>query len=136
MSRTPKVALRRAIEMAISMIVFHHHQGKDFALYQSMRLFNADGGFVQAGRGQRSSFTGKLLFVDFAGYQRLAKTMIMDKLRKDEAKHINLSLSALADVIHNITFRSKHIPGRNGIPTRILNPEREQHQLHHSHGWP
>ena len=66
--------------------------------------------------------TGRLVFVDLAGYERLTKTMIVDNVRKDEAKHINLSLSSLANVIHSMTNDAKHIPWRNSKLTRVLKP--------------
>jgi hypothetical protein len=62
----------------------------------------------------------RLVFVDLAGYERLKKTNLMDPIRVDEARHINLSLSALANVIHSLTYGAKHIPWRNSKLTQVL----------------
>jgi hypothetical protein len=68
----------------------------------------------------------RLVFVDLAGYERLNQVDNCHQdnfeVRKDEARHINLSLSALALVIQSITFESKHVPWRNSNLTRILKP--------------
>lgn len=67
----------------------------------------------------RDSF-GTFTFVDLAGYERLKLTQIDDAVRKEEAKTINLSLSALATVIHSLTYNAKHVPWRNSKLTQVL----------------
>eukprot|EP00760_Papus_ankaliazontas_P012351 PhM_4_TR15259/c0_g1_i1/m.8410 len=62
----------------------------------------------------------KMFFVDLAGYERLKQTLLTDTVRLDEARHINLSLTALATVISSLTMRSSYVPYRNSKLTRIL----------------
>merc|ERR1719328_518759 len=63
---------------------------------------------------------GKLNLVDLAGSERQAKTGATgDRLR--EANKINLSLSALGNVISALVDgKSKHIPYRDSKLTRLL----------------
>ena len=63
---------------------------------------------------------GKLHLVDLAGSERQSKTNAEGK-RLEEAKSINLSLSALGDVIKAlVSGKSAHIPYRNSKLTRLL----------------
>ncbi|MCL4148418.1 UNVERIFIED_CONTAM: hypothetical protein GTU68_007359 [Idotea baltica] len=64
--------------------------------------------------------SGKLNLVDLAGSERQAKTGATgDRLK--EATKINLSLSALGNVIHALVDgKSKHIPYRDSKLTRLL----------------
>ena len=63
---------------------------------------------------------GKLNLVDLAGSERQAKTQATGK-RLEEAKKINLSLSALGNVISALVAGgSKHIPYRDSKLTRLL----------------
>ena len=63
---------------------------------------------------------GKLNLVDLAGSERQAKTQATgDRLK--EATKINLSLSALGNVISALVDgKSKHIPYRDSKLTRLL----------------
>lgn len=67
--------------------------------------------------------TAKLHLVDLAGSERVAKTNINGKIF-EEAKHINLSLTYLEQVIISLHERQKdartHIPYRNSLMTTIL----------------
>merc|ERR1712126_21174 len=64
---------------------------------------------------------GKLHLVDLAGSERQSKTEAKG-MRFTEAININLSLSALGNVINSLTSnsKSKHIPYRDSNLTRIL----------------
>jgi kinesin family protein 5 len=58
--------------------------------------------------------------VDLAGSEKISKTAAQGKTL-EEAKKINLSLSALGNVINSLTDgHSKHIPYRSSTLTRIL----------------
>lgn len=67
--------------------------------------------------------TSKLHLVDLAGSERISKSKIEGKILK-EAKHINLSLTYLEQVIIALHDRQKdqrtHIPYRNSLMTTIL----------------
>jgi kinesin family protein 6/9 len=67
--------------------------------------------------------TSKLHLVDLAGSERISKTQIVGKTL-EEAKHINLSLTYLEQVIIALHAREKehrtHIPYRNSLMTTIL----------------
>lgn len=65
-------------------------------------------------------FVGKLNLVDLAGSERQAKTGATgDRLK--EATKINLSLSALGNVISALVDgKAKHIPYRDSKLTRLL----------------
>ena len=63
---------------------------------------------------------GKLNLVDLAGSERQSKTHATGE-RLKEAKKINLSLSALSNVISALVDgKSKHIPYRTSKLTRLL----------------
>eukprot|EP00466_Bigelowiella_natans_P016562 jgi/Bigna1/87357/estExt_fgenesh1_pg.C_190148 len=63
---------------------------------------------------------GKLNLVDLAGSERQSKTGA-EGMRLTEAKNINLSLSALGNVISALTSKkAKHIPYRDSKLTRLL----------------
>ena len=70
---------------------------------------------------------GKLNLVDLAGSERQSKTKAAgDRLK--EATNINLSLSALGNVISALVDgKSKHIPYRDSKLTRLL-------QVNYFHG--
>ncbi|XP_043709890.1 kinesin-like protein KIN-14U [Telopea speciosissima] len=61
----------------------------------------------------------KLWMVDLGGSERLLKTGAVGQTL-DEGKAINLSLSALADVIAALKRKLRHIPYRNSKLTQIL----------------
>lgn len=65
------------------------------------------------------TLTGKLVFCDLGGSERLKKTEAVGD-RKKEAIEINKSLAALCDVIEAVASKRKHVPYRNHTLTRIL----------------
>lgn len=70
--------------------------------------------------GVRTYKQGKLNLVDLAGSERQKKTHASGD-RLDEAKAINLSLSALGNVIKALVSRNKqHVPFRDSKLTRLL----------------
>ena len=62
---------------------------------------------------------GILNLVDLAGSEKVSKTGAVGETL-EEAKKINLSLSALGNVIHALTSNAEHIPYRDSKLTRIL----------------
>lgn len=62
---------------------------------------------------------GKLTFVDLAGSEKSSKTGT-DAQGQEEANAINLSLSALGNVISALSDGSKFIPYRNHILTKLM----------------
>ena len=67
-----------------------------------------------------SAKTGKLYLVDLAGSEKVGKTGAQGKVLQ-QAKMINNSLSTLGKVINALTDgKSKHVPYRESILTRIL----------------
>lgn len=64
---------------------------------------------------------GKIQFVDLAGSERINKSKVSGDALK-ETLHINKSLSALQDVITALETKSEHIPYRNSVLTRLLQP--------------
>ncbi|KAJ6427888.1 hypothetical protein OIU84_023316 [Salix udensis] len=68
---------------------------------------------------ERRRETNKLWLVDLGGSERVLKTKASGK-RLDEGKAINLSLSALGDVISSLQRKRHHIPYRNSKLTQVL----------------
>ncbi|CAG9311877.1 unnamed protein product [Blepharisma stoltei] len=62
---------------------------------------------------------GILNLVDLAGSEKVNQTGVTGN-KLEEAKKINLSLSALGNVIHALTNGSEHIPYRDSKLTRLL----------------
>ena len=75
---------------------------------------------IQGMTGDQHIRKGKLNLVDLAGSERQSKTKAAgDRLK--EATNINLSLSALGNVISALVDgKSKHIPYRDSKLTRLL----------------
>ena len=65
--------------------------------------------------------TSKIQFVDLAGSERVGKSGVSGESLK-EALLINKSLSALQDVISALENKQKHVPYRNSVLTRLLQP--------------
>jgi kinesin family member C1 len=63
------------------------------------------------GARERRREKNKLWMVDLGGSERLLKTQASGK-RLEEGKAINLSLSALADVIDALQTKKAHVPFR------------------------
>lgn len=71
-------------------------------------------------KGESVFKAGKLNLVDLAGSERQSKTMATGT-RLEEAKKINLSLTALGNVISCLVDgKSAHIPYRDSKLTRLL----------------
>ncbi|KAE8672041.1 kinesin-like protein KIF3A-like isoform X2 [Hibiscus syriacus] len=68
---------------------------------------------------ERRRETNKIWLVDLGGSERVVKTKAWGR-RLDEGRAINLSLSALGDVIHALQRSKCHIPYRNSKLTRVL----------------
>ncbi|XP_031099966.1 kinesin-like protein KIN-14B isoform X2 [Ipomoea triloba] len=68
---------------------------------------------------ERRRETNKLWMIDLGGSERVLKTKTWGR-RFEEGKAINLSLSALGDVIHALQTRQRHIPYRNSKLTQVL----------------
>ena len=62
---------------------------------------------------------GRLNLVDLAGSEKVAHSGVTGE-NLEEAKKINLSLSALGNVINSLTKRHEHIPYRDSKLTRLL----------------
>ena len=62
---------------------------------------------------------GRLNLVDLAGSEKISKTGVVGETL-EEAKKINLSLSALGNVIYALTIHADYVPYRNSKLTRIL----------------
>ncbi|KAG8090470.1 hypothetical protein GUJ93_ZPchr0011g26894 [Zizania palustris] len=73
----------------------------------------------RSGGGATEEASSKLWLVDLGGSERLLKTGASG-LTMDEGKAINLSLSALGDVIAALRRRRSHVPYRNSKLTQIL----------------
>ncbi|KAJ0230371.1 Kinesin-like protein KIN-14T [Hirschfeldia incana] len=72
-----------------------------------------------AGAPERRRETNKVWLVDLGGSERVLKTKATGR-RFDEGKAINLSLSALGDVINSLQRKNPHIPYRNSKLTQVL----------------
>lgn len=75
----------------------------------------------QGGVKKRHYKKGLLTIVDLAGSERISKSG-SDGLRLEEAKNINVSVSALGNVINALANNTymKHVPFRDSCLTRIL----------------
>lgn len=62
---------------------------------------------------------GKLTFVDLAGSEKSSKTGV-DKQGQEEANAINMSLTALGNVIQALSENAKFIPYRNHVLTKLM----------------
>ncbi|EME29382.1 kinesin family member [Galdieria sulphuraria] len=65
--------------------------------------------------------TGTLYIADLAGSERVTHSHVQGE-RLDETKHINRSLSCLADVFSALRSQQAHIPYRNSRLTFLLRP--------------
>ncbi|ETO34179.1 hypothetical protein RFI_02914 [Reticulomyxa filosa] len=85
--------------------------------------------FHQDSEGQTYYKMGKLNLVDLAGSERQKKTMSSGE-RLEEAKSINLSLSALGNVIKAlVNDKATHIPFRDSKLTKLLQDSRNSVNL-------
>jgi hypothetical protein len=62
----------------------------------------------------------KLHIIDLAGSERISKSNITDEAVKKEAISINLSLTALSNVLNSLALRQSHIPYRDSKLTHFL----------------
>jgi kinesin family protein 5 len=74
---------------------------------------------VDAEGGVPTFKKGKLLIVDLAGSERIQKSGA-EGMHAEEAKFINLSLTALGKCINALAEGSPHIPTRDSKLTRLL----------------
>ncbi|VDQ03953.1 unnamed protein product [Trichobilharzia regenti] len=65
---------------------------------------------------------GHLTLCDLAGSERVEKSEATSAERFNEATHINLSLSALAQVFMALRNNQLHVPYRNAKLTQMLQP--------------
>ncbi|XP_072960530.1 kinesin-like protein KIN-14B isoform X2 [Typha angustifolia] len=72
-----------------------------------------------SGASERRREANKLWLVDLGGSERLLKTQASGR-RLQEGKAINLSLSALGDVISALQSKKPHVPYRNSKLTQVL----------------
>lgn len=70
-------------------------------------------------QGKQRFKVGKLNLVDLAGSERQSKTKA-EGMRLKEATKINMSLSALGNVIKALVCGSNHVPFRDSKLTRLL----------------
>ncbi|KAF3444368.1 hypothetical protein FNV43_RR14060 [Rhamnella rubrinervis] len=68
---------------------------------------------------ERRRETNKIWLIDLGGSERVLKTMARGR-RLEEGKAINLSLSALGDVIYALQKKKGHVPYRNSKLTQVL----------------
>ncbi|XP_068657808.1 kinesin-like protein KIN-14B isoform X2 [Aristolochia californica] len=68
---------------------------------------------------EKKTETSKIWMVDLGGSERLLKTQAKGR-RLEEGKAINLSLSALGDVISALQRKKPHVPYRNSKLTQVL----------------
>ncbi|WOL06812.1 kinesin KP1 isoform X2 [Canna indica] len=68
---------------------------------------------------ERQKETNKIWMIDLGGSERLLKTQATGR-RMEEGKAINLSLSALGDVISALQQKKSHVPYRNSKLTQVL----------------
>ncbi len=69
---------------------------------------------------KRTKLSGKLVLLDLAGSERLKKTGVKG-LQAKEGQTINMSLTALGNVIHALSDpKIKHVPYRDSKLTRLL----------------
>ncbi|KAM3329897.1 hypothetical protein ACQJBY_026736 [Aegilops geniculata] len=68
---------------------------------------------------ERKKARNKIWMIDLGGSERLVKTKATGK-RLKEGKAINLSLSALGDVIDALQTKKSHVPYRNSKLTQVL----------------
>ncbi|KAJ9445143.1 Kinesin-like calmodulin-binding protein [Diplonema papillatum] len=71
-------------------------------------------------RDSKQTAIGKLSIVDLAGSERLAKTGIEDPTAIAEAQNINLSLTALGNVISALSSGKGHVPYRDNKLTMLM----------------
>ncbi|MQM14799.1 hypothetical protein Taro_047733, partial [Colocasia esculenta] len=74
---------------------------------------------ITSAASERRRTTNKLWLVDLGGSERVLKTQAKGK-RLEEGKAINLSLSALGDVISSLHNKKHHVPYRNSKLTQVL----------------
>ena len=96
------------------------HTNMNAASSRSHAIFTITIERVDKGTDNKDAFrVGKLNLVDLAGSERQGKTGA-EGVRLKEATKINLSLTALGNVISSLVDGSKHVPYRDSRLTRLL----------------
>merc|ERR1712151_985546 len=76
-------------------------------------------GVVSINHETKERLTGKILIVDLAGSERISKSQVTGEGAK-EAIQINVSLTALGDVIEGLTKGASLVPYRNHKLTELM----------------
>ncbi|KAK2980861.1 hypothetical protein RJ640_003088, partial [Escallonia rubra] len=100
------------IENLVAIRVSEFNQA--IKLYSMIRL-----SMICSDATERRRIKNKLWMVDLGGSERVLKTKAWGR-RFEEGKAINLSLSALGDVINALQRKRHHIPYRNSKLTQVL----------------
>eukprot|EP00397_Hematodinium_sp_SG-2012_P000811 GEMP01000812.1.p1 GENE.GEMP01000812.1~~GEMP01000812.1.p1 ORF type:complete len:1632 (+),score=469.22 GEMP01000812.1:457-5352(+) len=74
---------------------------------------------VNKRKGHNEKSEGKMVLIDLAGSERLKKSAVSSDAA-EEAVEINVSLTALGDVIQACADRAKNIPYRNHVLTKLM----------------
>lgn len=118
-----KVQNRHDLERVMSMGSKNRSVGATLMNVDSSRshsIFTIDIEMMRQEGGEDKLVSGRLNLVDLAGSERQSKTGSVGE-RLKEATKINLSLSALGNVISALVDgKSKHIPYRDSKLTRLL----------------
>lgn len=112
------------LETALSVGHKNRHVGETAMNQESSRSHCIFTVYVEIGENMddeknKKIKAGKLNLVDLAGSERQSKTGATG-VRLDEAKKINLSLTALSNVINALVEGKAHIPYRDSKLTRLL----------------
>ena len=90
---------------------YNDHSSRSHCIYSfHLKIVDEDGNIVRS----------KLHIIDLAGSERISKSTIADETVKKEAISINLSLTALSNVLNSLAFRQNHVPYRDSKLTHFL----------------
>jgi kinesin family protein 3/17 len=120
------IIVKNSAELENALTIGHknRHTGETAMNQESSRSHCIFTVYIEIGENMqdeknRKIRAGKLNLVDLAGSERQSKTQATG-VRLDEAKKINLSLSALSNVINALVENKSHIPYRDSKLTRLL----------------